>query len=284
MGKKLISSEKIFDNVKLMDSKDIVELVRKYKETEDELLLNKILEQQYKLIMKMARKYYKNGQTITYEFDDLVQEGMIGVLRAIEKFDPDAGFMFSTYSSWWIRQSITRFIASQDDMFNKGMGIWKVNALNKYRKFMMDLSEEEAKTISDEEISKKIDIPLVNIKEFRNMNLSTEVRLDAPVKHDECATMQELFICSDEDQYVETERNELVEEIMTELTDKEKDIILQLFGFIDGEPKTLQYVADQYGVTRERIRQIREKAVRKLRIRVHKTGLKQDEFMRTLSS
>lgn len=283
MGKKLISSEKIFDNVKLMDSKDIVELIRKYKETEDEVLLNKILEQQYKLIMKVARKYYKSGET-TYEFDDLVQEGMMGVLRAIEKFDPDAGFMFSTYSSWWIRQSITRFITSQDDMFNKGMGIWKVNALNKYKKFMMDLSEEEAKTISDEEISKKLDISLLNIKEFRNIDLGTEVRLDAPVKHDESATMQELFIYSDENQYIETERNELVEEIMSVLTDKEKDIILQLFGFMDGEPKTLQYVADQYGVTRERVRQIREKAVKKLRIRVRKTGLKQDEFMRTLSS
>ena len=281
MGKK-VATNKMFDKFELMDSKDIVELVRQYKETRDELLLNKILEQQYKLVMKMARKYYKSGE-ITYEFDDLVQEGMIGVIRAIEKFNPEAGFMFSTYSSWWIRQSITRFIASQDDMFNRGMGIWKVNALNKYRKFMMDLSEDEAKTITDKEISEKIDISELNVKEFRNINFNT-LRLDTPVKQDEDTTMQELFIYSDEDQYAETERNELVEEIMTVLTDKEKDIMLQLFGFMDGEPKTLQYVADQYDVSRERIRQIKEKSIRKLRGRIRRTGLKYEEFIKALSS
>ena len=281
MGKK-VATNKMFDKFELMDSKDIVELVRQYKETRDELLLNKILEQQYKLVMKMARKYYKSGE-ITYEFDDLVQEGMIGVIRAIEKFNPEAGFMFSTYSSWWIRQSITRFIASQDDMFNRGMGIWKVNALNKYRKFMMDLSEDEAKTITDKEISEKIDISEINVKEFRNINFNT-LRLDTPVKQDEDTTMQELFIYSDEDQYAETERNELVEEIMTVLTDKEKDIMLQLFGFMDGEPKTLQYVADQYDVSRERIRQIKEKCIKKLRGRIRRTGLKYEEFIKALSS
>ena len=281
MGRK-VATNKMFDKFELMDSKDIVELVKQYKETRDELLLNKILEQQYKLVMKMARKYYKSGE-ITYEFDDLIQEGMIGVIHAIEKFDPEAGFMFSTYSSWWIRQSITRFIASQDDMFNRGMGIWKVNALNKYRKFMMDLSEDEAKTITDKEISEKIDISELNIKEFRKINFNT-LRLDTPVKQDEDTTMQDLFIGSDEDQYAEIERNELVEEIMTVLTDKEKDIMLQLFGFIDGEPKTLQYVADQYDVSRERIRQIKEKCIKKLRGRINRTGLKHDEFMKALSS
>ena len=281
MGKK-VATNKMFDKFELMNSKDIVELVRQYKETRDELLLNKILEQQYKLVMKVARKYYKSEQ-ITYEFDDLIQEGMLGVIRAIEKFDPESGFMFSTYSSWWIRQSITRFIASQDDMFNRGMGIWKVNALNKYRKFMMDLSEDEAKTITDKEISEKIDISEINVKEFRNINFNT-LRLDTPVKQDEDTTMQELFICSDEDQYAETERNELVEEIMTVLTDKEKDIMLQLFGFMDGEPKTLQYVADQYDVSRERIRQIKEKSIRKLRGRISRTGLKYEEFIKALSS
>ena len=281
MGKK-VATNKMFDKFELMDSKDIVELVRQYKETRDELLLNKILEQQYKLVMKVARKYYKSEQ-ITYEFDDLIQEGMLGVIRAIEKFDPESGFMFSTYSSWWIRQSITRFIASQDDMFNRGMGIWKVNALNKYRKFMMDLSEDEAKTITDKEISEKIDISELNVKEFRNINFNT-LRLDTPVKQDEDTTMQELFIYSDEDQYAETERNELVEEIMTVLTDKEKDIMLQLFGFMDGEPKTLQYVADQYDVSRERIRQIKEKSIKKLRGRINRTGLKYDEFIKALSS
>ena len=161
MGKK-VATNKMFDKFELMDSKDIVELVRQYKETRDELLLNKILEQQYKLVMKMARKYYKSGE-ITYEFDDLIQEGMIGVIHAIEKFNPESGFMFSTYSSWWIRQSITRFIASQDDMFNRGMGIWKVNALNKYRKFMMDLSEDEAKTITYKEISEKTGLSEINV-------------------------------------------------------------------------------------------------------------------------
>lgn len=281
MGRK-VATNKMFDKFEIMDSKDIVELVRQYKETRDELLLNKILEQQYKLVMKVARKYYKSEQ-ITYEFDDLIQEGMIGVIRAIEKFNPESGFMFSTYSSWWIRQSITRFIASQDDMFNRGMGIWKVNALNKYRKFMMDLSEDEAKTITDKEISEKTDISELNIKEFRKINFNT-LRLDTPVKQDEDTTMQDLFICSDEDQYAETERNELVEEIMTVLTDKEKDIMLQLFGFMDGEPKTLQYVADQYDVSRERIRQIKEKSIRKLRRRINRTGLKYDEFMKALSS
>ena len=281
MGRK-VATNKMFDKFELMDSKDIVELIKQYKETRDELLLNKILEQQYKLVMKMARKYYKSGE-ITYEFDDLIQEGMIGVIHAIEKFDPEAGFMFSTYSSWWIRQSITRFIASQDDMFNRGMGIWKVNALNKYRKFMMDLSEEELKTITDKEISEKTGLSEINVKEFRNINFNT-LRLDAPVKQDEDTTMQDLFICSDEDQYAEIERNELVEEIMTVLTDKEKDIMLQLFGFMDGEPKTLQYVADQYDVSRERIRQIKEKCIKKLRGRINRTGLKHDEFMKSLSS
>ena len=282
MGRK-VATNKMFDKFELMDSKDIVELVKQYKETRDELLLNKILEQQYKLVMKMARKYYKSGE-ITYEFDDLIQEGMIGVIHAIEKFDPEAGFMFSTYSSWWIRQSITRFIASQDDMFNRGMGIWKVNALNKYRKFMMDLSEDEAKTITDKEISEKTGLSEINVKEFRKIDFGTTVRLDAPVKQDEDATMQDLFIYSDEDQYAEIERNELVEEIMTVLTDKEKDIMLQLFGFMDGEPKTLQYVADQYDVSRERIRQIKEKCIKKLRGRINRTGLKHDEFMKSLSS
>lgn len=281
MGRK-VATNKMFDKFELMDSKDIVELIKQYKETRDELLLNKILEQQYKLVMKMARKYYKSGE-ITYEFDDLIQEGMIGVMRAIEKFDPESGFMFSTYSSWWIRQSITRYIVSQDDMFNRGMGIWKVNALNKYRKFMMDLSEDEAKTITDKEISEKTGLSEINVKEFREINFNT-LRLDAPVKQDEDATMQDLFICSDEDQYAEIERNELVEEIMTVLTDKEKDIMLQLFGFMDGEPKTLQYVADQYDVSRERIRQIKEKSIRKLRGRIRRTGLKNDEFMKALSS
>ena len=110
MGKK-VATNKMFDKFELMDSKDIVELVRQYKETRDELLLNKILEQQYKLVMKMARKYYKSGE-ITYEFDDLIQEGMIDLNNAINHYDESKDILFYSFAKTCIERKMISTIIS----------------------------------------------------------------------------------------------------------------------------------------------------------------------------
>ena len=268
---------KLFGEFKLMNSDDIVKLVKEYQDTGDETLLEKILEQQYNFVKKVARKYYKGDNAITYDLEDMIHVGLIGVLKAVERFDPESGYKLTTYSYWWIKQSIARFVNMQDDMYSIGFGENKIRELNKYRSFIIGLSEDEVIKITDKELSEKLNISESNIKEFRSTNNSM-LRLESKVKCDEDTTFQEVLLSSEDNMYNQIIISELIDNIMVVLSDREKYVILQTYGFIDGEPKPLSYIADEYDISRERVRQIKEKGLKKLRERIRYIGLKEYDF------
>lgn len=246
--------------VKLLTRDDEVEISKRMMEG-DESARDALIVSNLRLVVSIAKKYTGRGIL----FLDLIQEGNVGLIRAVEKFDYSKGFKFSTYATWWIRQSITRAIADQARTIR--VPVHMVETMNKIRRISRQLMQETLRKPTDEEIAEKSGIPVARVKEILKI-AQVPLSLEMPVG-DEFGVLGDFVEdvsreLSDKDIVRESLKRTL-QDVLGELSEREACILKLRFGFEDGVPKTLEEVGKMYNVTRERIRQIESKAIEKLR-------------------
>ncbi len=247
--------------VKLLNAKEEVELAKKA-EKGDKRSKAELIEANLRLVVSIAKKYIGRGLTML----DLIQEGNQGLIRATEKYDWRRGFKFSTYATWWIRQAITRAIADQARTIR--IPVHMVETINRFIRTRNRLTAEMGKEPTPEEIAREMGIETSKALEI--MKISQEpTSLQAKVGDEDDSVLGDFIQdVSQPSPYDQTSRvllKEQLEEVLATLNDREKKVLVMRFGLEDGRPRTLEEVGRAFGVTRERIRQIEAKAIRKLR-------------------
>lgn len=257
--------------VPLLSSDEEIKLAAKISEG-DEYAKQRLTEANLRLVVSIAKKYVGRGMY----FLDLIQEGNVGLIKAVDKFDYQKGFKFSTYATWWIRQAITRAIADQARTIR--IPVHMVETINRLKKVQSQLLHENGVEPSEELIAEKMDLPVERVREI--MRVAQEpVSMETPIGPEEDSRLMDFIRDEDalapDEAALKTITNEDIDGVLRTLTPREESVIRLRFGLQDGRCHTLEEVGSEFNVTRERIRQIEAKALRKLRHPVRSNKFKE---------
>lgn len=247
--------------VELLTADEEVSLAQRI-EQGDPVAKQELAEANLRLVVSIAKRYVGRGMS----FLDLIQEGNMGLMKAVEKFDYHKGFKFSTYATWWIRQAITRAIADQARTIR--IPVHMVETINKLVRIQRQLLQDLGREPTPEEIGAEMDLPTEKVRDI--LKIAQEpVSLETPIGEEDDSHLGDFIEDNDATSPADYTSAELLKEQLNEvldtLTDREENVLRLRFGLEDGQSKTLEQVGQQFGVTRERIRQIEAKALRKLR-------------------
>jgi RNA polymerase primary sigma factor len=252
--------------IPLLTPEQEIQLARRIKRG-DQKALTQMVSANLRLVVKIARDYANFGLPLL----DLISEGNIGLMKAVERFDPKKGGKLSTYAAWWIKQSITRALANQTKTIR--LPIHLVEKIGKMRRVSSQMMEELGREPSDDELAEEIGLSSSKVAALKRAALRP-ASLDEPIQEGECFQFRDTVGDEESDDPFETLRDkdmlEEVDELLDMLGDRERMIINSRFGLDGQEPKTLEEIGETFGVTRERIRQLQNVALLKLRGALHK--------------